>query len=713
MENITQSPNVPTQIISDVKLPQFCANLGIIPSGYRNSMDYYEIVAWLCKFLEETVIPTVNENGNAVLELQNLYNELNSYVTNYFENLDVQDEINNKLDQMVADGTLSQILNNYTNITKVYPTFSSLFADAENLTAGINVKTLGYYTENDGGGATYKITANNDTPGNYYELLTANLYASMIIENNTINFKQLGARAQTATSKIDNKEYLEKFLNFCNVNKKITKLYIPTGIWCFSEVVFPQITQGFIIYGDEALNLDYGLAGTIITAFSNNQNSVWSIGETSVNSCKSFTIKNLNFSSGIYDPETLTAPHLNKVKTALNIINSSFGILDNIGFVNIWGRALTIASTWEMYYKLLFFRHIDAQDTEGILVIDDLSELHANDYSGVNASAFDNVMFEAFHGTPIYIKANSNFGNSSFKNINIEDFRYQNPDNQVLYHTLENPPISYRDNSEFIVKSIIECENNCSMLPLYINNLELNNIAYRYYTDFTSQKNYIIDTILHLGNNYRGNITFGNINCQGIAKDLILMSNYPNNIIGKNAFLDFGTVNILGKANGMRAIYELADFPSFNYSKSLLTPNFQNNNDFTRANQFNNVNKAIDYVYKRIDDAKGYIETDLDASNPTKLVVNPKNAYNNENTFLCFRKTGNKLYCNAKIPAGTDYRIVINDLTSQAYTEWQGTGNYELYELDISTLNPAVVLRALTVPYDYEKSILIDYFYMV
>lgn len=673
-----------------------------------DALTNYEL---MCKLTEEMnkVINTTNLSGEQIQNLTNSFNDLYNYVNNFFETLDLQDEVNKKLDEMVEDGTIENLFANYSNIQKIYTTFSDLENDSS-LIAGMNVKTLGYYTINDGGGASYKIV--NGVDSNYIQTQIGSLYANLLIDNNTINFRQLGARPQT-TLKIDNKPYLNKFLSFCNTNKKISKLYIPTGIWCFSEVIFPQITQGFIIYGDEALNLDYGISGTIITAFADNQNTVWSIGETSVNSCKSFTIKNLNFSSGQYDVETLKAPHLFKVGSALKIINSSFGILDNIGFVNIWGRALTISSTWEMYYKLLFFRHIDAQDVDGILVFDDMSELHTSDFSGVNASAFDNVMFEAFHGTPIYIKANSNFGNSSFKNINLEDFRYQNPDRQVLYHNIENPPMSYRDNSEFVVKSIIECENNCSMLPLFIANLELNNVAFRYYTDFTTQKNYIIDTVLHLGNNYRGNITFGNINCQGITKDLILLSNYPQNTIGKNVFLDFGTVNILGKANGMRAVYELQNFPEFNYSKSTLTPNFQNNNDFTRANQFKNVHKAIDFVYKRIDDSNGYIQTDLNASNPTKLVVNPANAYNNENTFLCFRKTGNTLYMNAKIPAGINYRIVINDLTSQSYTEWQGTGEYKLYSLDITNLNPEVVLRAITVPYDYDKSILIDYFYMI
>lgn len=42
--------------------------------------------------------------------LQDAFNDLKSYVQDYFKNLDVQDEINNKLDQMKEDGTLNILL---------------------------------------------------------------------------------------------------------------------------------------------------------------------------------------------------------------------------------------------------------------------------------------------------------------------------------------------------------------------------------------------------------------------------------------------------------------------------------------------------------------------------------------------------------------------------------------------------------------------------
>lgn len=89
-----------------------------IPLAFDESMSYYETLCGLLKYLQNTIIPTVNNNADAVAELQSLYEQLRSYVDNYFTNLDVQEEINNKLDQMVKDGTFDEILENFIPYNK-------------------------------------------------------------------------------------------------------------------------------------------------------------------------------------------------------------------------------------------------------------------------------------------------------------------------------------------------------------------------------------------------------------------------------------------------------------------------------------------------------------------------------------------------------------------------------------------------------------------
>ena len=116
MSNINQNfPDNPhIQVIKSGKTGLFTNYIfKAIPLAFDESMSYYETLCGLLNYLKNVIIPTVNNNADAVAELQNLYIQLHEYVENYFTNLDVQDEINNKLDQMVKDGTLDTILRRF------------------------------------------------------------------------------------------------------------------------------------------------------------------------------------------------------------------------------------------------------------------------------------------------------------------------------------------------------------------------------------------------------------------------------------------------------------------------------------------------------------------------------------------------------------------------------------------------------------------------
>ena len=89
---------------------RFCMTIGELPTSYLETMTYYEMLVWFTEYMKNTIIPTINNNGLAVQELQDKYIELKSYVDDYFTNLDVQQEINNKLDEMTQSGELTNIL---------------------------------------------------------------------------------------------------------------------------------------------------------------------------------------------------------------------------------------------------------------------------------------------------------------------------------------------------------------------------------------------------------------------------------------------------------------------------------------------------------------------------------------------------------------------------------------------------------------------------
>ena len=172
--------------------------IGELPTSFVESMTYYELLAWFTNYLQNTIIPAVNNNGEAVIELQEKFVELKTFVDTYFDNLDVQEEINNKLDEMAESGALEAIIDAYLNTTAIWA-FDNVIGmtSAENLTNGSYARTLGYYTKNDEGGALYKIRTKtvSDTPngGSIIAMSDTTLVAELVVENNQIGVKQFGA----------------------------------------------------------------------------------------------------------------------------------------------------------------------------------------------------------------------------------------------------------------------------------------------------------------------------------------------------------------------------------------------------------------------------------------------------------------------------------------------------------------------------------------
>ena len=88
---------------------QFCC--AAIPQVFDDSLSYYEALCAMWKYLDETV-KVINNNALVTEDFIAQVNELHDYIEHYFDNLDVQEEINNKLDEMALNGTLSNIINN-------------------------------------------------------------------------------------------------------------------------------------------------------------------------------------------------------------------------------------------------------------------------------------------------------------------------------------------------------------------------------------------------------------------------------------------------------------------------------------------------------------------------------------------------------------------------------------------------------------------------
>lgn len=87
----------------------------VLPLVYDDSLSYYELLCKVVDYLNKTM-EAVETLHFDVTNLNKAFNKLQSYVNNYFANLDVQDEINNKLDEMVKDGTLDTLLSGYLQV---------------------------------------------------------------------------------------------------------------------------------------------------------------------------------------------------------------------------------------------------------------------------------------------------------------------------------------------------------------------------------------------------------------------------------------------------------------------------------------------------------------------------------------------------------------------------------------------------------------------
>lgn len=85
-----------------------------VPMVFDDSLSYYEALCALWKYLSDTV-NVVNNNATVTEDYIQLTDEMKSYMNNYFDNLDVQDEINQKLDEMAEDGVLSSLISPYVD----------------------------------------------------------------------------------------------------------------------------------------------------------------------------------------------------------------------------------------------------------------------------------------------------------------------------------------------------------------------------------------------------------------------------------------------------------------------------------------------------------------------------------------------------------------------------------------------------------------------
>lgn len=213
-----------------------------IPLAFDESMSYYETLCNVLALLKKHE-EIINNNADVLKELEN-------YVIHYFDNLDVQEEINNKLDKMAEDGTLENLISQYVLLqtTFVYNNINEM-KNATNLTNGSFARTSGFYEYDDGGGAFYKVrnVTNEDIIDNITIIalndvnLVAELITPEIIKPEIFGAYGDGVHDDTnAIAKMidyvyirDPQLWLPSKTMICEKTYNINKIIIPNGMQNF------------------------------------------------------------------------------------------------------------------------------------------------------------------------------------------------------------------------------------------------------------------------------------------------------------------------------------------------------------------------------------------------------------------------------------------------------------------------------------------------
>lgn len=356
MENDTprRMPNVPPFV------KFVCAN---VPMVFDDSLSYYEALCALWKYVQG-MTDVINNNATLEEEYIEKFNELKEFVDNYFANLDVQEEINNKLNAMVEDGTLQEIIDAYiqANVAWTFDSVSDM-QSATNLIAGSFAQTVGFYAPNDGGEALYFIREAGESEtadGSLTIEVGDDLIAELVI-GQKVNAKQLGCKTDKSA---DCSAIIQNAIdNLDNVT-----IYFPHGAYLMNSAITSKSGidyEGMFKFVYDGLS-DEGLFFNGTNGFTNCRNNTF---DGMLLQCESYDgTKNMTNNAGI--------------------LCSGFTIIRNSSIVNFYAGI-------NAYYK-----HIIVTD----------SYLHGNGgaiYDPVD-SRISNCTINANHRSGIVLEAGAN-----------------------------------------------------------------------------------------------------------------------------------------------------------------------------------------------------------------------------------------------------------------------------------------------------------------
>ena len=157
----------------------------VLPLVYDDSLSYYELLCKVVDYLNKTMEDVDHMNTDMDTLYSNfqefqegtfrIYNELVAYVNTYFNELDVQEEIDNKLDAMVTSGEL---------VTILQPSIANEVASWLSEHISPTTPTIDDSLSVSGAGADAKVTGDNIRAIN--KNFTSNVFDAFNFENGAI-----------------------------------------------------------------------------------------------------------------------------------------------------------------------------------------------------------------------------------------------------------------------------------------------------------------------------------------------------------------------------------------------------------------------------------------------------------------------------------------------------------------------------------------------
>lgn len=568
---------------------------------------------------------------------------------------------------------------------RTYDTVALMQADSK-LSEGQHVKTRGYYQINDGGGCEYYITTQSDT--DIQEILSNGLYATLIIENNTINIKQLGAKSQDKeNNKYDIKSYVDKYLNLIE-NGIQCKLYIPSGVYYASPINLSGDNRVYI-YGDETFSLWRN--GTIITSLNDNQNYILNIGNESEDT-RYFVLKNLVFSSYDYAySDNLKTFYQTNRKTitdsVLKFLQSSFGIVDNLFFAGVGGRCIYLTTSWEIYFNKLNFRNIYALNSS--ILCFGTKQYHLSQYPNITACTFENFMFEQVLGDLVEFEENCDFFNNVINNFNFEDYEMGNIEYLTDFSTLE----------PYTKESIFKIDGGAKVQCI-INNIFINNLKTKY--SVINNNHYCFDTILNIPDNEKTtkiDVLINNIQIVGLDADGTLI--YSKSQVSNDCKLVIN--NITTEYNESYIL----DTDVENFGSIVLNNILYSGSNNTRERRIHKLNGKLHSFYE-VRRYGGRVTKDNDALSLFGLCNCLKGI--TMSNLICIESL-NDLHFVAKVPLGREVTFTLYAPDRFKTLTVTGTGEFEDYEMSLDTRTKLGEFQSLQTNDENNDDILLDYYY--